>query len=156
MSLKLYPGSILFFFFILISCEPDSIAESEFIEVTYGTVCFCHPYGETTSTFNQNEIIRNKKSNTGNIADKLCTKMMPGGDWNRIIQNLNIGEFIDLPETIGCPNCADEGAQWLKIQTQGSAHQVTWSNREELIEMSVLLTIIDDLLKKHFQGTDCE
>ncbi len=142
--------------FIGFSCEPDSFAESENIEVTYGTKCFCQPFGETTTIFNPSLIIKTKISNTQDVEDLSCQKSIAGGDWNMVLQNLNIEEFVNIPETVGCPNCADEGAQWLQITTQHTGHKVTWSNNEELKQMRVLLEIIENLITKHFKNTECQ
>lgn len=52
--------------------------------------------------------------------------------WNSIRVALNISEFIKLQEVIGCPDCADGGAEWLEIELNtGSKHKVTFEyNRE--------------------------
>lgn len=48
------------------------------------------------------------------------------------IRNLNTKSFFDLPETIGCPDCADGGAEWLEIElVTGEKHKVTFEYNNE-------------------------
>jgi hypothetical protein len=45
---------------------------------------------------------------------------------------LNINDFFDLPTTIGCPDCADGGAEWIEIElVDGGKHKVTFEYRHE-------------------------
>ena len=141
--------------FSIVSCEPDSIAMEETIIVSYGTICFCFPFTETKTIFQVNSISKSKIAASQDTADVVCDATLNGSEWNAIIQNLNIGEFVDIPEEIGCPNCLDEGAQWLKIATQHTSHKVTWSNNNELKQMQVLLNILQGSITKHFSQTDC-
>jgi len=48
------------------------------------------------------------------------------------ISNLNTKLFFELPETIGCPDCADGGAEWLEIELiSGEKHKVTFEFNNE-------------------------
>ena len=141
--------------FIIYSCEPDSIAESENIQVVHSSICFCAVFQETTVQLEAGNIQKERISKNNAASDLLCSGTLQGSDWNKILQNLNIEEFIRIPDTLGCPNCRDEGAQILRINTQHTSHQVTWSNDVPPDEMGVLLQIISDLDLKYFRHTDC-
>ena len=53
-------------------------------------------------------------------------------DWNAMQLNININDFFELPETIGCPDCADGGAEWLEIDlANGKTHKVTFEYNKE-------------------------
>lgn len=48
------------------------------------------------------------------------------------IYSLNTTAFFNLPGTIGCPDCADGGAEWLEIElTNGNKHKVTFEYHHE-------------------------
>jgi hypothetical protein len=48
------------------------------------------------------------------------------------ISRLNTSSFFELPEVIGCPDCADGGAEWLEIElTTGETHKVTFEYYKE-------------------------
>jgi len=52
--------------------------------------------------------------------------------WDSVKANLNIKSFFDLQEVIGCPDCADGGAEWLEIKlTNGDIHKVTFEYGNE-------------------------
>ena len=43
-----------------------------------------------------------------------------------------MNSFFELPETIGCPDCADGRAEWLEIELMnGEKHKVTFEYRNE-------------------------
>jgi hypothetical protein len=60
------------------------------------------------------------------------TKSLPDSVWNSLRAALNINEFLKLQKVIGCPDCADGGAEWLEIELNtGTRHKVTFEyNRE--------------------------
>lgn len=45
---------------------------------------------------------------------------------SNIIQNIDFEAFKKLPEVIGCPDCADGGAEWIEIIKDDSKHKVTF------------------------------
>ena len=48
------------------------------------------------------------------------------------IYSLNTTTFFNLPETIGCPDCADGGAEWLELKMlSGETHKVTFEYFKE-------------------------
>ena len=52
--------------------------------------------------------------------------------WDSIKVLVNSKEFLLLPEIVGCPDCADGGAEWLELKlANGQMHKVTFEyNRE--------------------------
>lgn len=52
--------------------------------------------------------------------------------WDSARANLNIKGFFELQEIIGCPDCADGGAEWLEVKlTNGDIHKVTFEYGNE-------------------------
>ena len=49
-----------------------------------------------------------------------------GNDWTRILATIDCDTFVALPETIGCPDCADGGGEWIEISIAGASHRVTF------------------------------
>lgn len=47
--------------------------------------------------------------------------------WDSLRTDFNLTGFFDLPTTIGCPDCADGGAEWVEIKlSNGQTHKVTF------------------------------
>ena len=72
----------------------------------------CYSWYPTTQTITKTDSI----SNTA--LDSVC--------------KLNTTSFFLLPETIGCPDCADGGAEWLELKMlSGETHKVTFEYFKE-------------------------
>ena len=72
----------------------------------------CYSWYPTTQTITKTDSI----SNTA--LDSIC--------------KLNTTSFFLLPETIGCPDCADGGAEWLELKMlSGETHKVTFEYFKE-------------------------
>ena len=51
--------------------------------------------------------------------------------------NIKIKDFFELPEIIGCPDCADGGAEWIEIiMANGEKHKVVFEyyNEPEILK----------------------
>ncbi|CAF1160628.1 unnamed protein product [Adineta ricciae] len=46
--------------------------------------------------------------------------------WKKLINLLDVKNFEKLNETIGCPDCADGGAEWIEIQCKTEKKRVTF------------------------------
>ena len=57
---------------------------------------------------------------------KTCARGFSKTEWNNIYSKINVAAFNRLPTTIGCPDCADGGAEWIEITTTDSTHRVTF------------------------------
>ncbi len=67
------------------------------------------------------------KSKNGQTSDtKTCSKTISEADVNAIKNDLNMEKIASLPETIGCPDCADGGAEWIAINADGKQYKITY------------------------------
>lgn len=67
------------------------------------------------------------KSKNGQTADtKTCSKTISEADINAIKKELNLEKISALPEVIGCPDCADGGAEWIAISADGKQYKITY------------------------------
>lgn len=46
--------------------------------------------------------------------------------WNKLINLVNLNKFQSLAETLGCPDCADGGAEWIQIDCLDFTKKVTF------------------------------
>ncbi len=46
--------------------------------------------------------------------------------WDELIALIDLEQFRRLDSVIGCPDCADGGAEWLEIQDRAGARRVTY------------------------------
>lgn len=67
------------------------------------------------------------KMKNGQASDtKTCSKTISEADVNAIKNDLNMEKVSALPETIGCPDCADGGAEWIAINADGKQYKITY------------------------------
>ena len=52
--------------------------------------------------------------------------------WDSVKVLINNKAFFELPATIGCPDCADGGAEWVEVKLlNGTAHKVVFEYNNE-------------------------
>lgn len=64
-------------------------------------------------------------------------------DWSKLTELLNYSAFLELPKTIGCPDCGDQGGYYIQITQNGSTRRLD-------IDADILITdtAIDPFYKK--------
>ena len=71
-------------------------------------------------------------------------------EWDSIQNRLSTGSFFALPAVIGCPDCADGGAEWLElILINGETHKVTFEYGNEPTILKEYIPILRKLLSKN-------
>jgi hypothetical protein len=51
--------------------------------------------------------------------------------WDNLIQNIDYTDFEKIDSVIGCPDCADGGAEWIEIKNNNRIHKVTFEYNHE-------------------------
>ncbi|MEI6555242.1 MAG: hypothetical protein WCL70_06610 [Paludibacter sp.] len=71
-------------------------------------------------------------SNGNTLPQKDVYEKMTTNRWDSIRNNMTFSSLLALPEVIGCPDCADGGAEWLELMlTNGETHKVTFEYGKE-------------------------
>jgi hypothetical protein len=70
---------------------------------------------------------------------------------NALVKSIDYEAFKNLNEVIGCPDCADGGAEWVEILKNGSKHKVTFEFGRAPKEIESLVTILREK-KVYFEG----
>ncbi len=82
-----------------------------------------------------------------------CKSILNEDDWIFIQQRLDIPVFYKLEGILGCPDCADGGAEWIEVELRnGNTHKVTFEYENEPPEMKGYIGKLRELIS-HF--TDC-
>ncbi|WP_259016926.1 hypothetical protein [Emticicia fluvialis] len=69
--------------------------------------------------------------------EKLTTDYM-----NELVKSVDFEQFKNLKEVIGCPDCADGGAEWVEITMNDSRHKVTFEHGQDVKEFAPLLKVL--------------
>ncbi len=67
-----------------------------------------------------------------------------------ITKNVDFETFKKLDEVIGCPDCADGGAEWVEIIKNDSRHKVTFEYEHDVKEIAPLLKLLREK-KQYFE-----
>lgn len=88
----------------------------------------------------------------GSLPDSTCsltfiTSPLPG-----YLEDINLDAFLAMDEVIGCPDCADGGAEWLELVFENEVKRVTF---EYMNEPDELKDVIPSLRETMETFNDC-
>lgn len=112
----------------------------------------CLGYCIQMSTYTDGQVTKKlSPSRSQGIAPKECSKKWSG--FHLITSKIDMIAFNDLEETIGCPDCADGGAEWIQIFTSDGSKKVTYEYGKE---PAVVEPFISELRKQFNSLGECE
>ena len=105
------------------SCHPCE-TDSQITEVNYGVY-----FGECLGYCAHDLFLTDGQSKShhhfnGGAPDRMCTEDYT--HWSSLTASIDFNEFKQLEEIIGCPDCADGGAEWIEITNDGETYRVTF------------------------------
>jgi hypothetical protein len=114
------------------SCSKDE-SDNEIIEVKYGfSFNMCVGYCKNDISLKSGVATYNYSGWSDDIEPATCSRTLENNSWNSFNTDLDIDSFFELPDNIGCPDCADGGAEWVEIElTNGEKHKVIFEYGEE-------------------------
>lgn len=117
--------------FLFSSCSNE--INNKIIQINYGTSFGeCIGYCMHQVTVKQDSMIFLCSGWSTQYTPLTFHETLSPAAWDSTRVNLNTKDFFDLPEIIGCPDCADGGAEWLEVKlTNGDIHKVTYEYRNE-------------------------
>jgi hypothetical protein len=71
-------------------------------------------------------LTRKESSRVPKNPAKTCQTTISQADWNALKALANVDNFNKQPERIGCPDCADGGAEYIELQVGDQKHRVTF------------------------------
>lgn len=108
------------------SCGKDKTVSVQ--EIGYGTsfgMCVGYCLNSIVMV-NTGQITFSKIANGANPSRKTCAKEITEAEVNTLKALVKTTDFDKLPEVIGCPDCADDGAEWVALRMDGKAKKVTF------------------------------
>ena len=120
--------SLITLFFFCSACSDELGSDGEIVEVRYGTAFGeCIGYCLQNLTIDESSIAYTKSGWVDSIRAVTCSEDLSVDVWRSLTNSIDMQGFYELPETIGCPDCADGGAEWLMIEAaSGRIHKVTF------------------------------
>ncbi|GAB3707185.1 hypothetical protein GCM10027592_41100 [Spirosoma flavus] len=90
---------------------------------------FCVGYCYKNYVFDKTNVTLNEIGGgrqTTPLEPRNCSFTISEADWNAVKAAANVDEFNKQPERIGCPDCADGGAEYIELELSGQKHRVTF------------------------------
>lgn len=143
---------ILFGAGIICGCNNDS-APNNLTSIEYGlSFGFCVGYCTQVVGVSPSQVSKTlTPQHDESLSEKTCTESI--NTFEQLIGKIDIPAFVLLDDIIGCPDCADGGAEWVEITTEDFTKRVVfeWNN-----EPSELAEILVDLRAYHEQLGQCD
>lgn len=134
------------------NCQ-DKLETSNITKIEFGTSFgSCIGYCENTVSFTSEEISKVlKATRSKELPEKQCKKTW--NDFSKLTSKVDLKSFLSLEETIGCPDCADGGAEWIEITTSEGSKKVMYEHGKNPSEVKSFIST----LRKHFDELgECE
>lgn len=147
----LFSISVLILSLGLASCKKDSRLKN-IADISYGT-----SFGMCTGYCVNNLSINNLKvafsrSKHGQAPDtKTCTNTITQVELDELKALLKESKMTTLPHVIGCPDCADGGAEWLAVKADGKAYKVTFEYGKAPAELAAVVAKLKALKESFSQ-----
>lgn len=137
--------------FTVAHCSVDS---SNIRSISSGTSFgFCRSYCQQSIniTFNPLQLIAMKQPNFPQAAYPLVQQQHPfsSAQWQELISVLNMQTFSALGDRIGCPDCADGGAEWIEIDSTNGVKRVTFENGQSVKGIESLIEKLRQLRNQY-------
>jgi len=121
---------------------PTTPSKATIIEIKTGTSFGrCAGYCTTEFVINSKNIIYIKSGRDKSYPEVKKEILISSDEWNSLVGTLDVKKFNLLLEKIGCPDCADGGAEWIEIFDGKAGKKVTF-------EYGASISGIDPFVKK--------
>ncbi|MDQ1297447.1 MAG: hypothetical protein QG611_1429 [Bacteroidota bacterium] len=114
-----------------ISCTKNN--DTEITQIKYGTSFGeCMGYCKKDILLKSGCVTYSRSGWIDTLETITCTEKLNDVSWNSYKSGLDTGFFFELPQSIGCPDCADGGSEWIEIEVaSGKKHKVTFEYMNE-------------------------
>ncbi|CAF1102706.1 unnamed protein product [Didymodactylos carnosus] len=70
-------------------------------------------------------------------------------EWENILNLVDITKFKATPNVLGCPDCADGGAEWIEIVFQSGTKRVTFDNGRTIPGLESLVNKLREIRNEY-------
>ena len=108
-----------------------STKKREILTIKHGSSFgMCNGYCFKENTYTPEDFIHYEKAfgrtNPKDFPEKMDSISISPKEWEDIISKIDLEKFYAEQETIGCPDCADGGSEWIEIATTDKVYRVTF------------------------------
>lgn len=131
---------------VFAGCKKENCLKG-FIRIEYGTSFGeCIGYCKRDISITADKILFTKSGWTDEEKDVHCSQDISADNFIGLAQKIDLPDFNRLDEIIGCPDCADGGAEWIRVVTVDSDKKVTFEYGNEPEEVKAFISALRDYL----------
>ncbi len=117
------------------------------LEIRYGTsfgecICHCSKVLTLCDGIGTMTISAGAKTNCPEIHR---TFTLSGKEWVELVQSIDSQALEALPNVIGCPDCADGGAEWVEVVSKSMSKRVTFEYGDTVDSIDELLSRLREI-----------
>ena len=106
----------------------------------------CVGHCTTELTIDETEVVFTETSREPDrFPARTRTAELTAGEWAEIVALADPDDFEGLPPTLGCPDCADGGAEWVEVEHQGERRRVTFEHGSQVPQIAPLVERIREI-----------
>lgn len=102
--------------------QPTAVVSEIGYGLSYG-MCLGYCNHSLTITADQMRLVHTAPRDAENFPEKVIENPTPADTWERLNRLANFETLKALPDRLGCPDCADGGAEWVALQHQDERKQ---------------------------------
>ncbi|SFH51347.1 hypothetical protein [Pedobacter insulae] len=100
----------------------------------------CVGYCNHSLSISENKVTFVKKANSQTSPDtKTCSSTLAADEAKVFKDLMEDSKIAALPKTIGCPDCADGGAEWVSVTTGSKEYKVVFEYGKEPKELKAIV-----------------
>jgi len=137
---------------IAFSCKNQDVSIATTIK--YGTSFgMCAGYCKRDLVLNNKQATLSLNKHGSNPETKSCNKEVDDATLSSINESIDANTFNNMPDVIGCPDCADGGAEYVELTNNGKTKRVTFEYGKTPTELKELLNQIKPIFNSF---NDCK
>ncbi|MFA9392669.1 MAG: hypothetical protein ACERKD_22865 [Prolixibacteraceae bacterium] len=127
---------LISFLLLIASCNEteQSIHPQNINSIKYGTSfgeCIGYCINSIEITEGQIELTKTGWEMSGTLPEINRSETMDNEHWLSLIESINFDAFQQLDSIIGCPDCADGGAEWIEIKKENQSVKIVFEYMNE-------------------------
>ncbi len=134
---------IIPFLVLLSSCSNESTEpniDPDYLIKSGTSFGFCAGYCTREIEINDSEVTFIASSRgTGDDPDLTLVENLTSTEWNSLLTLIDMDALLALDDVIGCPDCADGGAEWIQVMDGDTIKKITFEFNDSLETIQPLL-----------------
>ena len=144
----------LYYYVLIFVCICYTDAALQIRSIASGTsfgMCFGYCQQTINITAQPLKVLTTERSNRDDETHPPLRKtfQISSEQWDRLVSSVDLTKFRALPDHIGCPDCADGGAEWIRIDATDGTKQVTFEYRSSVEGIEQFLAKLRQLRNKY-------